>query len=211
MRTDYITQIEGGQRRAFAASPEVRAKADQEGVKRIEGYAALYNVETDLGWFIERIAPGAFDEVVQDDVRALFNHDPNYVLARSVNGQGTLRLKLDESGLMYEFDVDQEFSNHVNLAKSIERGDVTQSSFAFTILKDEWTYNREQDKDVRTILKVKRLYDVSPVTYPAYESTTVSARDIASAQERIARWKMSASARQRQLDLALIGKFNTPK
>ena len=130
----------------------------------VVGHAAVFDsLSEDLGGFKERIDKSAFDDVLENDVRAFFNHDPNHLLART--SSGTLKLSVDEKGLKYEFSVPDTTSGR-DLLVSMERGDITQSSFAFTIQDDSW--NKEGDIDVRTIKKVKRLYDVSPVSIPAY-------------------------------------------
>lgn len=139
----------------------------------IAGYAAKFNVMSEIMWdFQETIAPGAFDTVMGDDVRALFNHDPNLILGRTV--PGTLRLSLDATGLAYECDLPDTHSAE-NVASAIERGDVTQSSFAFVVNEATWT-EREDGTWLRTITSLKRLYDVSPVTYPGYPDATVGMR-----------------------------------
>lgn len=151
---------------------EMIAVLNNDGKRKIVGYAALFNKETELmPGLRERIAPGAFDDVLQDDVRALFNHDPNIILARSPK---TLTLTVDEKGLRYEFTPPNTTDGN-NLLESIERGDVNQSSFGFSIKKD--SFERRDGAQVRTIEKVKRLYDISPVTYPAYQDTTVALRN----------------------------------
>jgi HK97 family phage prohead protease/HK97 family phage major capsid protein len=146
---------------------EIRAEGDAEQM-RIQGYAAVFNQETDLGYFREMIAPGAFDDVMEDDVRLLLNHD-GAPLARTTNG--TLTLAVDEEGLMYEAILSDTTQGR-DLYKMIERGDITQSSFAFTIKGQEM----DKDTNLRTITKVGRLLDVSPVTYPAYPQASVMAR-----------------------------------
>lgn len=172
MSKDYIQNISGGERRNLGS--EVRyEKRDEKDVAG--GYAALYNVRADLGWFEEEIAPGAFDDVLADDVRALFNHDANLVLARSINGQGTLRLFLDEKGLGYDFDIPDTTAGR-DLKVNMELKNITQSSFGFAIEKEEWVNREGNEKDLRIIKKFKRLYDVSPVTFPAYQDTTVAKR-----------------------------------
>lgn len=138
----------------------------------IEGYAALYGVlSDDLGGFRERLAPGAFSERLADDVRALWQHDPLYVFGRTV--PGTLTLSEDEIGLRYMvIPPDAQWAR--DAIASIERGDVNQSSFAFTVLDGESWQMEEDGQVVRTISRVARLYDVSPVTYAAYPQTSVS-------------------------------------
>lgn len=156
------------ERRNFSSKLEVRQDGD---TARITGYAAKFNKDSEmLGWFIERIAPGCFSRTIeQADVRALFNHDPNIVLGR--NKAGTLALAEDSVGLQYDIDADMENSEVRNKVRCIARGDVTQSSFGFEVVKDEWDYS-DPDRIVRTLKEVK-LYDVSPVTYPAYLDTEV--------------------------------------
>jgi len=139
--------------------------------KKIVGHAAVFNKIDGPEWFRERIAPGAFaDSLKSDDVRALFNHDPNYVLGR--NKADTLFIEEDEVGLRMEIDPpDTQFAR--DLLTSIARGDISQASFAFTTIDASW--DDVDGQEVRTLKKV-RLYDVSPVTYPFYEATDVSLR-----------------------------------
>ena len=148
---------------------EVRAAGDDSLV--IEGYAANFEQVTDLGYFKEQIARGAFDEVMEDDVRLLLNHD-GAPMARTKNG--TLELSVDESGLKYRAAL-ADTQDGRDLYKLIKRGDISQSSFAFTIQDQEWNESRT----MRTVTKMARLLDVSPVTYPAYPTTTVAARNMA--------------------------------
>lgn len=160
---------------------EVRAEPDS---RTIRGYAAVFGSESeDLGGFTEYIAPGAFDGVLNDDVRALVNHNDNLILGRT--SSGTLRLSVDERGLAYEFDVpNTSYGN--DLLESVRRGDITQSSFGFTVAEDAWDYEGKgmgKKKPKRTIKKVARLYDVSPVTYPAYPDTSVALRSLQTQQE----------------------------
>ena len=151
---------------------EVRAA---EGERRISGYAATFNDVTDLGYFREQIATGAFDGRTDDDVRLLINHT-GVPLARTTNG--TLRLSVDDDGLRYEAEL-ADTQEGRDLYTLIQRGDISQSSFAFSIEDEEW----DNKANLRTVLKVGRLYDVSPVTYPAYATTTVSARSRAAVAE----------------------------
>ena len=146
---------------------EVRAQGDADEL-RVEGYAAVFNQETNLGFFREQIARGAFSDVMEDDVRLLLNHD-GAPLARTTNQ--TLTLSVDDEGLRYEAILSDTTQGR-DLYKMIQRGDITQSSFAFTIKGEEW----DKETNTRTITKVGRLLDVSPVTYPAYPQASVSAR-----------------------------------
>lgn len=158
---------------------EIRRAGGEGEVKTvtIRGYAAKFNVLSEnLGGFREQIAPGAFDKVLDNDVRALFNHDENMILGRTLSG--TVRLFADATGLGYEVDLpDTQYAR--DLAVSIERGDVSQSSFAFSVdyRGDDWSEN-DEGVIIRTINAVKRLYDVSPVTYPAYPDATIGMRSL---------------------------------
>tara|TARA_R100000655_G_scaffold110126_1_gene167938 strand:+ start:3841 stop:5706 length:1866 start_codon:yes stop_codon:yes gene_type:complete len=141
----------------------IEARTDSDDMI-IEGYAALYDNETNIGPFKETIARGAFDDVMENDVRALLNHNPDYVLGRS--GAGTLELELDDTGLKYRIKLgEQQYAK--DLYESVKRGDISQSSFAFTIAEQSWS----EDRTVRSVDKVATLLDVSPVTYPAYKDT----------------------------------------
>lgn len=143
----------------------------------IEGYASVFDSwSEELGGnspFREKVVKGAFEETIQiDDIRALFNHDPNYVLGR--NKAGTLTLEEDEKGLKVRI-VPPDTQWAKDLLVSIKRGDITQMSFGFTVILDRWSY--EDNIDVRELLKVK-LFDVSPVTFPAYSQTECGIRSM---------------------------------
>lgn len=173
--------------RFLTASVELRAAAETEKAPTVRGYAAKFNSRSEnLGsadyQFFEVIEPGAFDAVLQDDVRALFNHESSAILARSKNGEGSLAIGVDAVGLWYEFEAPDTQVGR-DLVTSLMRGDVDQSSFSFTVDKDgqKWEETREGDGPyiaTRTIKKVSRLYDVSPVTYPAYPDATVALRSL---------------------------------
>lgn len=173
---DYIEKRDKDAERRFT-SPDIQIREEGDS-KIIEGIAAVVESETDLGWFTERIAKGAFDDVMNDDVVALFNHDPNFPLARTTaTGTGKLDLFLNKRGdLGYRFTAPNTTVG-ADALENIRSGLVTKSSFAFTIAEETWETNADKDvPDVRTITKVKRLYDVAPVTYPAYKDTSVAAR-----------------------------------
>ncbi|ADL50551.1 HK97 family phage prohead protease [Clostridium cellulovorans] len=148
----------------------------------IEGHAAVFNQwSEELGGvfsFREKVIPGAFTDSIQtDDVRALFNHDPNYVLGR--NKSGTLELTETKEGLYVKITPpDTQWAR--DLTVSIDRGDISQMSFGFLVLEDRWGY--EEGRDVRELRKVK-LFDVSPVTFPAYPQTSVGIRSAADIYE----------------------------
>ncbi len=160
--------------RRFISEPiEIEERAESK--RSITGYAAMFNKDSeDFGGWIERIAPGAFDEVMNDPAAVLFNHDPNLILAR--NGV-TATLEVDSKGLKYRFDApDTQLGN--DLLYLIRNKTIDKSSFAFTTKEVKWSEpDNKKDPAVRTIMKVERLYDVSPVTYPAYPDTSVAQRD----------------------------------
>lgn len=136
----------------------------------IEGYAYKFHARSqNLGGFVETILPGAGAESAgSDDIRALFNHDSSLILGR--NASGTLRVGEDETGLFYEVTADMRQSYVQDLAVALERGDVTQSSFSFQALDTDWSLT-EDDFPLRSVKKMA-LFDVSPVTYPAYTAST---------------------------------------
>jgi len=159
------------EKRAFEIE-KLEVRKAKDGKRTITGHAAVFNKIADGGWFREQVAPGAFkDSIGKDDVRALWNHDPNFVLGR--NTAGTLRLTEDERGLAIEIDPPDTQAAR-DLLVSIERGDVSQMSFGFTTVRDSWERNKD-DKDLRTLEKVQ-LWDVSPVTFPFYKDTDVAVR-----------------------------------
>ena len=160
------------ERRFFASKVgfETREGAVDENI--IEGYAAVFNKDSeDFGGWLERIAPGAFDEVLSDDAVALFNHDPNQVLGR--NGVN-VKLTQDTIGLKYRIKLPNTTLAN-DMRQLIKDEIISQSSFAFTVRTQEWEHSKDKPS-IRTIRKVERLYDVSPVTYPAYPDTSVGTR-----------------------------------
>ena len=148
-------------------------RAEQDNEMYVEGYFAVFNTETELwrGAF-ESIAPGAFDETLSNDIRALINHDTNLVLGR--NKAGTLELKVDSRGLWGRIKINPNDTDAVNLYERVKRGDVDQCSFGFNILEEDVEYR--EDGTVKWTLKKVDLHEVSVVTFPAYEDTGVQAR-----------------------------------
>jgi len=136
----------------------------------VSGYAAVFNQVTDLGKMYERIEPGAFDGADMSDVRLLINHE-GLPLARTASG--TMALLIDERGLRYVATLDTTEQAHA-LASAARRGDVSQSSFAFTINRQR--FEEHNGKPLRIIEQVGTVLDVSPVTYPAYPGTEFKAK-----------------------------------
>lgn len=161
------------ERRAYSVT-ELRFDATDGVAAKMSGHAAMFDsLSQDLGGFRERIAPGAFSNTIQtSDIRALFNHDSNIVLGR--NKAGTLRLKEDSSGLAIEIDPPDTTAAR-DLAISMKRGDINQMSFGFRTISDAWA--KLDGEWIRTLLEVE-LFDVSPVTYPAYPETDIAMRSM---------------------------------
>lgn len=154
---------------------------------KITGYAAKFNKwSVDLGGFTERIKKGAFDEALErSDVRALKNHDPNLILGRTTSG--TLELKQNSVGLQFEIDPPNTNTGRDTI-EEIRRKDITGCSFSFTTAEDDWKY-LEDGKVERTIVRVGELFDVGPVTYPAYPDTTVATRSLDAFKEHVEKEK----------------------
>jgi len=168
-------KIEALERRVMAIDDiELRVTDDES--PKITGYAAKFNKwSLDLGGFREKIDKGAFDDAIaKSDVRALKNHDPNLLLGRTTSG--TLRLDSNAVGLKFEIDP-PDTSTGRDTVTEIRRKDITGCSFSFTTSEDDWKYLKDGSVE-RTIVRVDELFDVGPVTYPAYPDTTVAARSL---------------------------------
>lgn len=139
----------------------------------IEGYFAVFNSETELfpGAF-EEIAPEAFDNTMNNDVRALINHDTAYVLGRTKSN--TLQLKVDSKGLWGSIKINENDTDAMNLYERVKRGDVDQCSFGFNIIKEDTEYR--DDGTIKWTIREIDLHEVSVVTFPAYGETSVQAR-----------------------------------
>jgi uncharacterized protein len=160
--------------RCLMAGCELRASKGGKGPGTVVGYAAVFEkFSQDLGGFKEKIAPGAFSAVMTDDVRALKNHDSNYLLGRSKSG--TLRMTEDQLGLRVEIDLPNTQVGR-DTAEEIARCDIDGMSFSFTTDVDQWDYSGNQA--IRTLIKIRELYDVGPVAYPAYTDTSVAIRSL---------------------------------
>ena len=156
---------------------------DGEAPGTLTGHAAVFNQWATISewWgdmFQEQMAPGAFKKTLKEgDIRALWNHDPNIVLGRVK--AGTLELREDETGLSTTISPpDNEWGRPV--LDAVKRGDVSGMSIAFQVIKDEWTTpdrKKEPTAMRKRVIKEARLFDVSPVTFPAYPQTDISARD----------------------------------
>lgn len=151
---------------------QFQTRSDESGDLYISGYFSVFNSEYEI-WpgATESIAETAFDGALSDDIRCLVNHDSTLVLGR--NKAGTLILKVDSRGLWGEVKINPKDQDAINLYERVKRGDVDQCSFGFDILEEEF---EDRGTTVHWTIKKVKLYEVSIVTFPAYEDTSVSAR-----------------------------------
>ena len=163
---------------------EVRADQNEDHGHFLAGQPIVFDARTDLGWCDEIIAPGALDEADLKDVRFLINHNTDMIpLARSRNNNenSTMQLSVDESGMNIRVDLDTENNTEAkSLYSAVERGDLSGMSFMFTVDADKWE-DVESDHPTRTILRLGKIFEVSAVTFPAYEQTSISARGLSDA------------------------------
>ena len=162
--------------RVYYRSPEVTFDHNS---RKVEGYAVVFDSPSENMGFIETIHRGAITEetIKNSDVLARFNHNPEKVLARCKYGSGSLQLVVDDIGVRYSFEAPHTQLGD-ELLEHLHRGDITSSSFAFTISKEQGSerWYKQDGQLYRDIYKIDRLYDVAPVWVPAYEATTCSAR-----------------------------------
>ena len=178
---------------------DIQTREDESANPQLEGYFAVFGDVYDV-WpgATESIAPGAFADSISQDVRALYNHNPDIVLGRS--SAGTLQLREDSHGLWGSIRINREDSDAMNVYQRIKRGDITGCSFGFDIEKE--SRDVHSDGTVHyTIEKVNPLYEISPCVFPAYEATKVSARgkDLEQIRKRkIQAWRDQMIERLRQ-------------
>lgn len=182
---------------------EVRAE-EQDGGRVITGRPIVYGSETDLGWFREIIDQGALDEADLTDVRFLVNHNTDMIpLARSRrnNGNSTMKMSVDLMGLNLDY-VKLDTENNMDaraLYSAVERGDLTGMSFMFTIEDEEWQ-DLDTESPLRRIKRIGKVYEVSAVTFPAYEATEINARDKAALDSARATLENARESRTKALD-----------
>jgi HK97 family phage prohead protease len=204
-----------GMQTRFWSLDELRVEMRAEKAPTIKGHAALFDNRTLIGSsFYEELQAGAFTKTITEgDARCLWNHDMNFVLGRVKSG--TLRLSEDDQGLLIDCDPPQTALINDMVLEPIRRKDVDQMSFAFDAVRTEWI-EQENDYPIRRLLEVK-LYDVSPVTFPAYPDTYVAVRnaltaagiDYAVLTQAITRSKSgSITADDRALVRTVIDKLN---
>lgn len=180
-----------------ATAVEIREADNSPGI--LTGYAAVYDSETDLGWFREVIRPGAFTRAVSEeqDVRALWNHETGIILGRT--SAGTLTLTEDARGLAFELTLPDTQAGR-DAATSIRRRDITGMSFGFQVAKARWIEEEARDSELREILDLN-LFEISPVTFPAYADTDVGLRSLETFQAERAGKTNRRKMRARQLRL----------
>ena len=196
MKTDKV------ELRAF--NFEVRAEQDEQHGNILTGRPIVYDQKTDLGWYDEIIEQGALADTDLRDVRFLVNHNTDMIpLARSRNNNAnsTMQMSIDEEGMLIRVDLDTENNSEAkNLYSAVERGDIDGMSFMFTVDGDKWD-DIDSEHPVRTITSISRVLEVSAVTFPAYEATSISARGLDSALEnaKSSLENVKAEARAREL------------
>lgn len=183
---------------------EVRAEQDEQHGNILTGRPIVYDSRTDLGWYDEIIERGALMETDLRDVRFLVNHNTDMIpLARSRNNNAnsTMQMSVDDEGMLIRVDLDVENNTEAkNLYSAVERGDIDGMSFMFTVDGDKWD-DIESDHPLRTITNIGKVMEVSAVTFPAYEQTSISARGLDSALDNAKSSLDSAKAEARAIEL----------
>ena len=183
---------------------EVRAQQDDTHGNMLTGRPIVYDERTDLGWYDEIIEQGALDDADLKDVRFLVNHNTDMIpLARSRNNNenSTMQMSIDEKGMEIRVDLDTENNAEAkSLYSAVERGDLDGMSFMFTVDGDKWD-DIESDHPTRTITKLGKVLEVSAVTFPAYEATSISARGLDSALDNAKSSLESVKAEARAIEL----------
>ena len=177
---------------------ENKFETRENGKQVVTGYGSIFASRSEnLGGFYEYISPTAISQetIEKSDTRALINHDQNLILARQ--SAGNLKLSVDKKGLRYEFEIPEGLSYGKDLAINMKNGNINQSSFAFTVSDDEWDTD-DNGNDIRTITGIDQLFDVSPVTYPAYKQ---AGSDLVVAQRGLAMYKEKQEIKEEENDL----------
>ena len=182
---------------------EVRAEQNEEHGHFLAGTPIVFNSRTDLGWYDEIISAGALDDADLRDVRFLINHNTDMIpLARSRNNneRSTMQLQVTDDGMNIRVDLDVDNNAEAkSLYSAVERGDLDGMSFMFTVDRDVWD-DPESDHPTRTIEKLGKVFEVSAVTFPAYQATTISARGLDEALESAKSSLESAKAERKAIE-----------
>ena len=182
---------------------EVRAEQNEEHGHFLAGTPIVFNSRTDLGWYDEIISAGALDDADLRDGRFLINHNTDMIpLARSRNNneRSTMQLQVTDDGMNIRVDLDVDNNAEAkSLYSAVERGDLDGMSFMFTVDRDVWD-DPESDHPTRTIEKLGKVFEVSAVTFPAYQATTISARGLGEALESAKSSLESAKAERKAIE-----------
>lgn len=182
---------------------EVRAEQNEEHGHFLSGRPIVYEAAEDMGWYTEVIRAGALDDTDLRDVRFLVNHNTDMIpLARSRNNNAnsTMQMEVDEEGMAIRVDLDTENNADArSLYSAVERGDITGMSFMFTVNGDSWE-DLESDHPSRSINSIGKVFEVSAVTFPAYSTTSISARGLSEALESAKASLESAKAHKREIE-----------
>lgn len=207
METSKKTSAENIEVRCLFSYLHVEQRDGESDSRMIVGYGATFETwsEPICGWFREKIARDAFADCDMSDVIACFNHNPDNLLART--SSGTLTLNVDERGLRFSFEAPRTTLGN-DILEQVRRGDISKCSFRFVVGEDSWVYADEGnglEYDERTLLKIRKLFDVAPVVYPAYKDTEVSVRHLEDRKaEHLLRAECpiaaSSSCRQREVE-----------
>ena len=182
---------------------EVRADQSEEHGHFLSGRPIVFDQRTNLGWYDEIINRGALSGTDLKDVRFLINHNTDMIpLARSRNNNAnsTMQMSVDDEGMAIRVDLDTENNAEAkSLYSAVERGDITGMSFMFTVDSDTWA-DKETEHPTRTINQIGKVFEVSAVTFPAYEQTSISARGLADALDSAKASLESARAADREIE-----------
>ena len=184
---------------------EVRAEQNEERGSQLTGQPIVYGEETDMGWYKEIIDDGALDATDLRDVRFLVNHNTDMIpLARSRNNNANSTMQLEvvpRSGMNIRVDLDTENNTEAkSLYSAVDRGDISGMSFMFIVDADRWE-DLDSDYPTRHILKIGKVFEVSAVTFPAYEATSIQARGLSDALDSARASLESAKAERRATEL----------
>ena len=184
---------------------EVRAERDEERGTYLTGTPIVYDAWTDLGWYDEKIADGALKDTDLKDVRFLVNHNTDMIpLARSRNNNANSTMQMevvDGVGMNIRVNLDTENNAEAKaLYSAVERGDISGMSFMFNINSDTWE-DIDSDHPKRTITDIKKVMEVSAVTFPAYEQTSISARGLDETLENAKSSLESVKAEKRAIEI----------
>lgn len=182
---------------------EVRADENEEHGHFLSGRPIVFGQRTDLGWYDEVIENGALDETDLKDVRFLVNHNTDMIpLARSRNNNAnsTMQMSVDNSGMAIRVDLDTENNTDArNLYSAVSRGDITGMSFMFAVDSDSWD-DADTDHPTRHILSIRRVLEVSAVTFPAYSATSIQTRGLSDALDSAKESLESERSRLREIE-----------